>query len=121
VSVQKRKPIMVPDDILSRHLSAEELATLQGKRHGHLQHHVFGTKDRSVDCCAPKADKRSLKDLTPANPEGIHAARCDLGSRLLLIEPPQHHAHCYPSAPHHTDRPTTHGPHTSPRPATLCE
>jgi len=80
ITVQKRKPIVVPDDILSNYLSAEELAAFKASGTGIFSVTVFARKS-SVDCCSPKSEKRSLKDLTPANPEGVHALPgCDLGS-----------------------------------------
>lgn len=80
ITVQKRKSIVVPDDILANYLNEEELATFKASGTGIFSITVFARKS-SVDCCAPKADKRSLKDLTPANPEGIHALPgCDLGA-----------------------------------------
>lgn len=80
ITVQKRKPIVVPDDILSNYLNAEELAAFKASGTGIFSITVFARKS-SADCCAPKADKQALKDLTPANPEGVHALPgCDLGS-----------------------------------------
>ncbi|HMQ76680.1 MAG TPA: arsenite methyltransferase [Flavobacteriales bacterium] len=80
ITVQKRKPIVVPDDILSNYLNAEELATFKASGTGIFSITVFAKKS-SVDCCAPKADKQALKDHTPADPEGVHALPgCDLGS-----------------------------------------
>ena len=80
ITIQKRKPIVVPDDILTNYLDAEQLAVFKASGTGIFSITVFARKS-SVDCCAPKADKQALKDLTPANPEGVHALPgCDLGS-----------------------------------------
>jgi len=80
VSVQKHKAIVVPDDILANYLNADELASFKASGTGIFSITALARKS-SVDCCPPKADKLSLKDLTPANPEGIHALPgCDLGS-----------------------------------------
>lgn len=80
ITVQKRKPIVVPDDILSNYLNAAELADFKASGTGIFSITVFAKKS-NVDCCSPKSEKRSLKDLTPANPEGVHALPgCDLGS-----------------------------------------
>lgn len=80
ITVQKRKPIVVPDDILRNYLNAEELAAFKASGTGIYSITVFARKS-SVDCCAPKADKQALKDLTPTNPEGVHALPgCDLGT-----------------------------------------
>ena len=60
VSVQKRKPIIVPDDILSRHLSAEEIATYKASGTGIFSITVSATKPTIVTGQAP-ADKSTLK------------------------------------------------------------
>jgi hypothetical protein len=80
ITVQKRKPIVVPDDILRNYLNAEELAAFKASGTGIYSITVFARKG-SVDCCAPKTGKQALQDLTPANPEGLHALPgCDLGA-----------------------------------------
>lgn len=80
ITVQKRKPIVVPDDILRNYLSAEELAAFKASGTGIYSITVFAKKS-SVDCCVPKADEQAMKDLTPYNPEGVHALPgCELGS-----------------------------------------
>ena len=60
VSVQKRKPIIVPDDILSRHLSAEEIATYKASGTGIFSITVSATKPTIGTGQAP-ADKSTLK------------------------------------------------------------
>ena len=80
ITVQKRKPIVVPDDILRNYLNAEELAAFKASGTGIYSITVFARKS-SVDCCAPQAEKQAQKDLTPTNPEGVHALPgCDLGA-----------------------------------------
>lgn len=80
ITVQKRKPIVVPDDILSNYLSAEKLADFKAGGTGIFSITVFARKS-SVDCCAPAKERKALKDLTPKDPEGIHAIPgCELGS-----------------------------------------
>ncbi|MCC6401601.1 MAG: arsenite methyltransferase [Flavobacteriales bacterium] len=80
ITVQKRKPIVVPDDILGNYLNAEELAAFKASGTGIFSITVFARKS-SADCCAPKAEGAALKDLTPTNPEGVHALPgCDLGA-----------------------------------------
>lgn len=80
IAVQKRKPIVVPDDILRNYLNAEELAAFKTSGTGIFSITVFARKS-SAERCAPKAAKQMLKDLTPTNPEGVHALPgCDLGS-----------------------------------------
>ncbi|MBL7955169.1 MAG: arsenite methyltransferase [Flavobacteriales bacterium] len=60
VSVQKRKPIIVPDDILSRHLSAEEIDAYKASGTGIFSITVSATKPTNVTGQAP-ADKSILK------------------------------------------------------------
>lgn len=60
VSVQKRKPIIVPDDILARHLSAEEIAAYKASGVGifsiTVSAHKPGTEAKKEACCAPNAE-----------------------------------------------------------------
>ncbi len=86
ITVQKRKPIVVPDDILSNYLSAEELAAFKASGTGIFSITVFARKS-SVDCCgenmgAARSDKQGQARSDKAeNPEGVHALPgCDLGS-----------------------------------------
>ena len=82
ITVQKRKPIIIPDDILSNYLSTDEIAALKASGTGIFSVTVFAKK-RTVDCCgsgtgATPGQARSDK---AANPEGVHALPgCDLGS-----------------------------------------
>lgn len=79
VAVQKRKPIIVPDDILSNYLNAEELAAFKASGTGIFSITVFASK--SVNTSGGTKRRTALKDLTPADPEGVHALPgCDLGS-----------------------------------------
>ena len=79
VTVQKRKPIIVPDDILSNYLSAEELAAFKASGTGIFSITVFARK--SVNTSLGTKKSTALKDLTAADPEGVHALPgCDLGS-----------------------------------------
>ncbi|MEZ4790103.1 MAG: hypothetical protein R2811_08810 [Flavobacteriales bacterium] len=84
--MQKRKPIVVPDDILSNYLNAEELAAFKASGTGIFSITVFARKSR-VDCCgenmgAARSDKQGQGRSDKAeNPEGVHALPgCDLGS-----------------------------------------
>ncbi len=80
ITVQKRKPIIIPEDILSNYLSTDEVAAFKASGTGIFSITVFARKS-NVDCCRPNSEKQTLKDLTPANPEGVHALPgCDLGS-----------------------------------------
>jgi hypothetical protein len=80
ITVQKRKPIVVPDDILSNYLNAAELAAFKASGTGIFSITVFARKN-SVDCCTPAKERVALKDLITTNPEGTHALPgCDLGS-----------------------------------------
>ncbi len=60
VSVQKRKPIIVPDDILSRHLSSEEIAAYKASGTGIYSITVSASKPAPVHNEAP-SDKSALK------------------------------------------------------------
>lgn len=63
--MQKRKPIIVPDDILSRHLSAAEIAAYKASGTGIFSITVSAYKGSAIpgharndngDCCAPNAE-----------------------------------------------------------------
>ena len=79
ITVQKRKPIVVPDDILGNYLSADELATYKASGTGIFSITVFARKS-SVDCCTPSKEGSTGMENTATNPEGVHALPgCDLG------------------------------------------
>lgn len=52
ISIQKEKAIFIPDDILSRYLTAEEIDSFRKGDMGIVSITVFGRKD---DCCTPGA------------------------------------------------------------------
>jgi SAM-dependent methyltransferase len=52
ITIQKEKPIVIPDDILSSYLSAEEIAAFKASGTGIYSITVFA---RKPDCCAPDA------------------------------------------------------------------
>ena len=58
VTVQKRKAIILPDDILSRYLSADEIEAYKQSTAGTYSITVAATKPgpKSVACCAPNAE-----------------------------------------------------------------
>jgi arsenite methyltransferase len=64
ITVQKRKPIIIPDDILANYLNTEELAAYKASGTGIFSVTVFAKKS-TVDCCAPAKGTNALKDLTP--------------------------------------------------------
>jgi len=66
ITVQKRKPIIIPDDILVNYLNAEELAAYRASGTGIFSLTVFARKS-TVDCCAPEKGTKALNDLTPNN------------------------------------------------------
>jgi len=66
ITVQKRKPIIIPDDILVNYLNAEELSAFKASGTGIFSVTVFAKKS-AVDCCAPAKGTNTLKDLTPNN------------------------------------------------------
>jgi SAM-dependent methyltransferase len=53
ITVQKRKAIIIPDDILANYLSAEEIAAFKASGTGIFSVTVYAVKS-SVDCCSPK-------------------------------------------------------------------
>lgn len=55
VSVRKRKPIVIPDDILSRYLSTEEMAAAKSQGLGIVSITVSGEKADEA-CCVPNAE-----------------------------------------------------------------
>ncbi|HMC97576.1 MAG TPA: arsenite methyltransferase [Flavobacteriales bacterium] len=55
VTVQKRKAIHIPDDILSRYISTEEIAAFRASGAGVFSITVAATKGREA-CCAPNAE-----------------------------------------------------------------
>lgn len=55
VTIQKRKPIVVPDDILSRYLSAGEIAAYKTSGVGTFSITVSAYKAKDA-CCAPNAE-----------------------------------------------------------------
>lgn len=60
VSVQKRKPIILPDDILAKYLSADEIAAYKSSGAGTFSITVSAHKPGKVSqkdaCCAPNAE-----------------------------------------------------------------
>jgi len=82
ITVQKRKAIVVPDDILGNYLNAAELADFKASGTGIFSITVFAKKS-SVDCCEENmcATQGQTRSDKKANPEGVHALPgCDLGS-----------------------------------------
>lgn len=53
VTLQKEKPIIIPDDILSAYLSAEEIATFKQSGTGIFSLTVYAEKSKDAPCCAP--------------------------------------------------------------------
>lgn len=54
VVIQKQKPVVVPDDILSSHLSAEEIAAFRASGTGITSITVYAEKpSEAAACCAP--------------------------------------------------------------------
>ena len=60
VTIQKRKPIILPDDILSKYLSAEEIAAYKASDAGTFSITVSaykpGAEAKKDACCAPNAE-----------------------------------------------------------------
>jgi SAM-dependent methyltransferase len=80
ITVQKRKPIIIPDDILANYLSADEISAFKASGTGIFSVTVFAKKS-TVECCAPAKGTRELKDLTPnaATDKTRGLDGCDLG------------------------------------------
>jgi SAM-dependent methyltransferase len=53
VTLQKEKPIIIPDDILSQYLSPEEIAQFKQPGTGIYSITVYGEKIKDAPCCAP--------------------------------------------------------------------
>jgi SAM-dependent methyltransferase len=53
VVLQKEKPIIIPDDILSQYLSPEEIAVFKRSGTGIVSVTVYGEKPKDSACCAP--------------------------------------------------------------------
>jgi SAM-dependent methyltransferase len=53
VTLQKEKPIIIPDDILSTYLSAAEIADFKKSGTGIYSITVFAEKPKAEACCAP--------------------------------------------------------------------
>ena len=69
VSVQKRKPIILPDDILAKYISAEEIAAYKTSDAGTFSITVSAykrgrTKTDKDACCAPNAESTEKVSLT---------------------------------------------------------
>lgn len=60
VTIQKRKPIILPDDILSKYLSADEIAAYKASGAGTfsitVSAHKPGAEAKKDACCAPNAE-----------------------------------------------------------------
>jgi len=80
ITVQKRKPISIPDDILANYLNADQLAAYKASGTGIFSVTVFAKKS-TVDCCVPANAKTALQDLTPskANDTTHGLDGCELG------------------------------------------
>jgi hypothetical protein len=53
VLLQKEKPILIPDDILSAYLSAEEITEFKNSQTGIYSVTVYGERPEQSACCAP--------------------------------------------------------------------
>ena len=71
VTIQKRKPIVVPDDILGKYLSAEEIAAYKASGAGTFSITVSGVKEKlkevketKATCCVPNAEGTEKVNVT---------------------------------------------------------
>jgi arsenite methyltransferase len=55
VTIQKEKPIVIPDDILGNYLSAEEIATFKSGSTGIFSLTVFAQKPATTESCKPNS------------------------------------------------------------------
>lgn len=53
ITVQKEKPIILPDDILSQYLSADEIQVFKASETGIISVTVFAKKPETSICCTP--------------------------------------------------------------------
>src|SRR5258708_4309232 len=53
ITLQKEKPIIIPDDILRQYLSAEEIQASKQSGTGIFSVTVYGEKPKDAPCCAP--------------------------------------------------------------------
>ncbi|HEX9513056.1 MAG TPA: arsenite methyltransferase [Puia sp.] len=53
ITLQKEKPIIIPDDILSQYLSEEEIQAFKQSGTGIFSVTVYGEKPKAPPCCAP--------------------------------------------------------------------
>lgn len=74
VTIQKRKPIILPDDILSTYLSAEEIAAYKASGAGTfsitVSAHKAGATAATDACCAPNAQGTEKVKLATGEPCG---------------------------------------------------
>jgi len=78
VRVMKRKPIVVPDDILAKHLSAEEIAAFKASGTGIFSITVRGAKT-ATSCCDPATKEKALQNATALPKADGDLGCCDLG------------------------------------------
>lgn len=79
VTVEKRRPIVIPDDILANYLDQDGITAYRNAGDAIMSITVTGRKPET-GCCAPKT--RALpKEELKTDPEGTHAIPgCDLGT-----------------------------------------
>lgn len=65
VSVQKEKPIVIPDDILARYLSADEIQAFKAGSTGIVSVTVFAQKPGGTTTAKPKLSLADLANCTP--------------------------------------------------------
>jgi SAM-dependent methyltransferase len=69
IAVQKRKAIVIPDDILSNYLQAEEIEAFKASGSGIFSITVFAQKS-ATDCCAPADDPSAVQGQATASSPG---------------------------------------------------
>jgi SAM-dependent methyltransferase len=81
ITVQKRKPIIIPDDILGNYLSSDEIAAFKASGTGIFSVTVFAKKSK-VDCCAPilgATPGQARSDNAEARSDNAGLDGCELG------------------------------------------
>ncbi len=78
ITVQKRKPIIIPDDILANYLSAAEIVAFKASGTGIFSITVYaGKPSGATEHSSKEKVRKELKDITPKRDKDLGC--CDLG------------------------------------------
>jgi hypothetical protein len=78
VSVQKRKAIVIPDDILANYMSADRIAAYKASGTGIFSITVRGAKS-AAPCCDPATKAKALQQVPALSTTDDDLGCCDLG------------------------------------------